>query len=91
MTHTIRLGIPPGQGRPLLQRLAIVWAVALVIALVAWQLFSRAHKQQVEAIAAQLRLNVSRKTNETKIYGASLSQAIAVPNTKGGANRSRLG
>ena len=36
MTHTIRLGIPPGQGRPLLQRLAIVWAVALVIAVLNW-------------------------------------------------------
>jgi hypothetical protein len=43
MTHTIRLGIPPGQGRPLLQRLAIVWAVALVIALLNWSSHGYGH------------------------------------------------
>ena len=36
MTRTVRLDIPPGQGWPLLQRLAIVWAVALVIAVLDW-------------------------------------------------------
>lgn len=36
MTHPFHTGIPPGQGKPLLQRLAIVWAVALVIAVLNW-------------------------------------------------------
>lgn len=44
-------------------------------------------QSKVVAIATQLKLNVSVKTNETKVYGASLSQAIAIPNTKGGATR----
>lgn len=42
---------------------------------------------KVLAIAARLGLQVSAKKNETKIYGASLSRAIAIPNTKGGATR----
>ena len=42
---------------------------------------------KVLAIAARLGLNVSTKTNETKVFGASLSNAIAIPNTKGGATR----
>lgn len=44
-------------------------------------------QSKVEAIATKLGLNISKKTNETKVYGATLSQAIAIPNTKGGATR----
>ncbi len=46
MNTTALIGIPPGQGKPLLQRLAIVWAMALLIALMNWSSHSNGHLDQ---------------------------------------------
>ena len=42
---------------------------------------------QVRAIASKLGLSIKDKKGEFKVYGASIAQSIAVPNTKGGATR----
>lgn len=44
-------------------------------------------QEKVLEMAAKLGLNVSAKKGETKIYGTSLKQSIAIPNTKDGATR----
>ena len=42
---------------------------------------------QVRAIASKLGLSIKEKKGEFKVFGASIAQSIAVPNTKGGATR----
>jgi hypothetical protein len=42
---------------------------------------------KVTAIASKLGLNIKTGKNETKIFGESIKQSIAIPNTKGGATR----
>jgi hypothetical protein len=44
-------------------------------------------QSKVRAIAAKLNLNIKEKGGEFKVFGSSISQSIAIPNTKGGATR----